>query len=114
MQVVGEAATAVMATVAETNCDILLLDLQMERWALDDIRQLATLTKVVVFPSELLVRGVRYTVFVGPAYIRCLVLCQSARKFSSPASVSGCLRICLITLNGSVATWAPVSAARSR
>ena len=47
-------------------------------------------------------------------YIRCLVLCQSARKFSSPISVSGCLRICLITLNGNVATWAPASAARSR
>jgi two-component system, NarL family, nitrate/nitrite response regulator NarL len=54
MLVVGEAETAaaVMATVAQTNCDILLLDLQMERWALDDIRQLAALTKVVVLTAS--------------------------------------------------------------
>jgi DNA-binding NarL/FixJ family response regulator len=52
--VVGEAETAaaLMATVAETNCDILLLDLQMERWALDDIRQLASRTKVVVLTAS--------------------------------------------------------------
>ena len=54
MQVVGEAesVTTAVATVAETNCDILLLDLQMERWALDDIRQLAALTKVVVLTAS--------------------------------------------------------------
>jgi DNA-binding NarL/FixJ family response regulator len=54
MQVVGEAETAaaLIATVAETRCDILLLDLQMERWALDDIRHLATLTKVVVLTAS--------------------------------------------------------------
>jgi DNA-binding NarL/FixJ family response regulator len=54
MQVVGEADTAdcLIATVAETSCDILLLDLQMERWALDDIRQLAALTKVVVLTAS--------------------------------------------------------------
>jgi DNA-binding NarL/FixJ family response regulator len=54
MQVVGEADTAdsLMATVAETTCDILLLDLQMERWALNDIRQLAALTKVVVLTAS--------------------------------------------------------------
>jgi DNA-binding NarL/FixJ family response regulator len=54
MQVVGEADTAdsLIVTVAETACDILLLDLQMERWALDDIRQLATLTKVVVLTAS--------------------------------------------------------------
>ena len=54
MQVVGEAETAaaVMATVTETKCDILLLDLQMERWALEDIRQLATLTKVLVLTAS--------------------------------------------------------------
>src|SRR6516225_8454395 len=54
MQVVGEAETAaaLMATVAATSCDILLLDLQMERWALDDIRQLANRTKVVVLTAS--------------------------------------------------------------
>ena len=54
MQVVGEAdtAAALMATVAATNCDILLLDLQMERWALDDIRQLANRTKVLVLTAS--------------------------------------------------------------
>jgi len=54
MQVVGEAETAaaVMTTVAKTSCDILLLDLQMERWALDDIRHLATITKVLVLTAS--------------------------------------------------------------
>ena len=54
MQVVGEAesVSTVVATVADTNCDVLLLDLQMERWALDDIRQLAALTKVVVLTAS--------------------------------------------------------------
>jgi two-component system NarL family response regulator len=54
MQVVGEAGTAaaVMATVTETNCDILLLDLQMERSALDDILHLAAMTKVVVLTAS--------------------------------------------------------------
>jgi len=54
IQVVGEAETAaaLIATVAETSCDILLLDLQMERWALDDIRHLAALTKVIVLTAS--------------------------------------------------------------
>jgi DNA-binding NarL/FixJ family response regulator len=54
MQVVGEAETAaaMMATVAETRCDILLLDLQMERWALGDIQQLAAVTKVIVLTAS--------------------------------------------------------------
>ena len=54
MQMVGEAETvaAVMATVAETKCDILLLDLQMDRWALGDIEQLATVTKVMVLTAS--------------------------------------------------------------
>src|SRR6266851_6669235 len=54
LQVVGEAdtAAALMTTVAETSCDILLLDLQMERWALDDIRELAGLTKVIVLTAS--------------------------------------------------------------
>jgi DNA-binding NarL/FixJ family response regulator len=54
IQVVGEAETAaaLMATVTATNCDILLLDLQMERWALDDIGQLASRTKVLVLTAS--------------------------------------------------------------
>jgi two-component system NarL family response regulator len=54
IQVVGEAETAdsLIATVAETSCDILLLDLQMERWALGDIQELAALTKVVVLTAS--------------------------------------------------------------
>jgi len=35
----------------------------------------------------------------------------SARNWASPTSVSGCLTSCLITLSGSVATCAPISAA---
>jgi two-component system, NarL family, nitrate/nitrite response regulator NarL len=54
LQMVGEAETAaaVMATVAETKCDILLLDLQMDRWALGDIEQLAAVTKVMVLTAS--------------------------------------------------------------
>jgi two-component system NarL family response regulator len=54
MKVVGEvdSAGALMGALADTACDVLLLDLQMERWALDDIRQLATRTKVVVLTAS--------------------------------------------------------------
>jgi two-component system NarL family response regulator len=54
MQVVGEAETAaaVMSTVTETNCDIVLLDLQMERSALPDVGQLANFTKVMVLTAS--------------------------------------------------------------
>ncbi len=54
MKVVGEveSAGALMEVLADTACDVLLLDLQMERWALDDIRQLATRTKVVVLTAS--------------------------------------------------------------
>ena len=54
MQVVGEveSADALADALANTACDVLLLDLQMERWALDDIKQLATLTNVVVLTAS--------------------------------------------------------------
>src|SRR5690242_16157792 len=54
LQMVGEAETAaaVMAIVTETKCDILLLDLQMDRWALGDIEQLAAVTKVMVLTAS--------------------------------------------------------------
>ncbi len=54
MRVVGEAETTatLIATVAETRCDILLLDLQMERWVLGDIQELASMTKVMVLTAS--------------------------------------------------------------
>ena len=54
MKVVGEvaSASAVDAALADTACDVLLLDLQMERWALDDIKRHASLTKVVVLTAS--------------------------------------------------------------
>jgi len=54
MRVVGEvdSADALMAAVADTACDVLLLDLQMERWTLPDIKQLAARTKVVVLTAS--------------------------------------------------------------
>ncbi len=54
MLVVGEVekASGLMETLAVTACDVLLLDLQMERSALDDVRHLATLTKVVVLTAS--------------------------------------------------------------
>jgi len=54
MQVVGEVARAdgVAQTLDKLTCDILLLDLQMERWALEDIQQFAARTKVVVLTAS--------------------------------------------------------------
>ena len=43
-----ERADELTVTVTKTRCDVLLLDLQMDRWAMDDIAGLAQLTKVVV------------------------------------------------------------------
>ncbi|HSR56659.1 MAG TPA: response regulator transcription factor [Candidatus Binataceae bacterium] len=54
MRVVGEVETAdaLAEAVASTACDILLLDLQMERWAISDIATLASLTKVIVLTAS--------------------------------------------------------------
>ena len=43
-----ERADELTPAVTKTRCDILLLDLQMDRWTMDDIAGLARLTKVVV------------------------------------------------------------------
>ena len=43
-----ERADDLALTVTKTGCDVLLLDLQMDRWVMDDIPGLAQLTKVVV------------------------------------------------------------------
>lgn len=54
VQVVGEveSAGALAKALTDTACDVLLLDLQMERWALEDIKQLSSLTKVVVLTAS--------------------------------------------------------------
>jgi DNA-binding NarL/FixJ family response regulator len=43
-----EQADELALTVTKTKCDVLLLDLQMDRWVMDEIPGLAQLTKVVV------------------------------------------------------------------
>jgi len=43
-----EQADDLTLTVTKTRCDVLLLDLQLDRWMMDDIPDLAQLTKVVV------------------------------------------------------------------
>lgn len=54
MKVVGEVDSAdrLSELLDATACDVLLLDLQMERWALDDIGRLATRTKVIVLTAS--------------------------------------------------------------
>jgi two-component system nitrate/nitrite response regulator NarL len=47
-----ETAAALMKVLADTPCDILLLDLQMERSVLNDIGQLARHTKVAVLTAS--------------------------------------------------------------
>jgi two-component system, NarL family, response regulator DegU len=47
-----ERAADVHATVLATTCDILLLDLQLERWSMEDIPQLAVLTKVIILTAS--------------------------------------------------------------
>jgi DNA-binding NarL/FixJ family response regulator len=62
IQVIGEVNKAddLRAAVAETSCDILLLDLEMDRWMMDDIVQLSGLTRVIVVTaSESAENGVR-------------------------------------------------------
>jgi len=43
-----ERADELTSAVTKTRCDVLLLDLQLDRWTMDDIAGLAQLTKVVV------------------------------------------------------------------
>jgi DNA-binding NarL/FixJ family response regulator len=54
MQVVAEveSAAALVSALDNTGCDILLLDLQMERWVLDDIGQLAARTRILVLTAS--------------------------------------------------------------
>ena len=43
-----ERADELTPAVTQTRCEVLLLDLQMDRWTMDDIAGLAQLTKIVV------------------------------------------------------------------
>ena len=54
MVVVGEIdrASDLKDALNKTQCDVLLLDLQMERWVLSDIGELAALTKVLVLTAS--------------------------------------------------------------
>jgi two-component system response regulator DegU len=61
-QVVAEIESSddVAAVVSATGCDVLLLDLQMNRWMMEDIPQLSRLTNVIVLTaSESAENGVR-------------------------------------------------------
>ncbi len=54
IQLVGEIETVgeLRAIIAETPCDILLLDLQMERSSMDDIPELSRMTRVIVLTAN--------------------------------------------------------------
>ncbi|HVN30135.1 MAG TPA: response regulator transcription factor [Candidatus Binataceae bacterium] len=54
LELVGEVETVrgLRDFVASTGCDILLLDLQMERSSMDEITELARLTKVIVLTAN--------------------------------------------------------------
>jgi len=54
LEVVAEVhrASDLLPTLAAHACDILLLDLQMERWVLDDVASLARLAQVVVLTAS--------------------------------------------------------------
>lgn len=47
-----ERASDLLATLAATPCDVLLLDLQMERWMVNDVEALAQLTRVLVLTGS--------------------------------------------------------------
>jgi len=53
-QVVGEVERArdLLSAVAATPCDIILLDLQMEHWTLNDVESLASVAKIVVLTAS--------------------------------------------------------------
>ena len=47
-----ERASDLLTTLAATPCDLLLLDLQMERWMVNDIENLAGVTRVIVLTAS--------------------------------------------------------------
>jgi len=54
LQVVGEVETsaALKETLAQNPCDVLLLDLQMDRWLLGEVAELSHLTKVLILTAN--------------------------------------------------------------
>ena len=44
--------TDLHAVLSTTQCDVLLLDLQMDRWLMDDIPQLSGITTVIVLTAS--------------------------------------------------------------
>lgn len=54
LEVVAEVdrAADLLSTLAVTPCDLLLLDLQMERWMVNDIEHLSSLTRIVVLTAS--------------------------------------------------------------
>jgi DNA-binding NarL/FixJ family response regulator len=54
VEIVGEAADlkSLDAILATTTCDILLLDLQMEKWSMDEIPRLARRTSVIMLTAN--------------------------------------------------------------
>jgi DNA-binding NarL/FixJ family response regulator len=54
VEIVGEAADLVSldAVLAATACDVLLLDLQMEKWSMDEIPRLARQTAVIMVTAN--------------------------------------------------------------
>jgi len=55
-----EHAAELPSVLSATHCDVLLLDLQMDRWLMDDIPQLSKTTAVIVLTaSESSENGVR-------------------------------------------------------
>jgi two-component system, NarL family, response regulator len=47
-----ERADELRATLSNTPCDVLLLDMQMDRWMMDEIPQLAKVTTVIVLTAS--------------------------------------------------------------
>jgi len=54
MQVVAEieSSAALRSTLDATDCDVLLLDLQMDRWLLGDVAELSRLTKILILTAN--------------------------------------------------------------
>jgi two-component system NarL family response regulator len=54
IEVVGEVehAAELQTTLSKTHCDILLLDMQMDRWMMEEITQLTKLTTVIVLTAS--------------------------------------------------------------
>jgi DNA-binding NarL/FixJ family response regulator len=54
VEVIAEAESAerILAVIADNPCDVLLLDLQMDRSALEDVASLAQLTRVIVLTAS--------------------------------------------------------------